>query len=330
MPSEPQQQAQDRTAAARAALKPARDRYRSIVAATVEQVRPTLKRAADADGTRAGEPADTLGALGAKLIDLDRFRALTPRSPREDGASEPVEHAFDTLTELLAEGDAAFEVEVTDGQTLHAAVDAGLRALGRAFGAARVIDLAQAGRYEADEHAALLEGVPFARWNQAEREVAPPLLVRVPGAQLAAGGLADFLDGGTQLLLVVDGEAPLAPLAPLITPGRLVQQAEDAGALALSGWQGPAIAALVRAPAALFLHDPGGGASYFERIRVDALPDDDKARRVGTTTASADVDALAHLRALTSETVEPAVEDEASSDNAEARLAAWLLKQARL
>jgi hypothetical protein len=323
MPSEPQLKTPDRAAGARQALQPARDRYRSILAATVEQVR-VLLRNANANGAGAPEPVD--------MIDLSRFNALKP-APRAQDASvgEPIAHAFDVLTDLLSAGYAAFEVEVDADRSLRETVDARLTSLGRAFGAARVIELAQAGRYDDEEHAGLLQGLAFEHWNAAEREVAPPLVVHVSGDKLLAVALADYLDGNVQMVLVARGDAPLAPLAPLITPHRLVVQAVEPDALAPVGrHKGPAIAALLPDSCARFVHDPAAGGSYFERLVVEALPDVAQPRAIGQTSAAAQVDALAHLAALTSVTVESAPDAEIAPQDAEARLAAWLLKQARM
>ena len=61
---------------------------------------------------------------------------------------------------------AAISLEV--GGDLYAAVDRALSDAGRAFGAARVFELARAGRYVAAEHDPMLAAFPFRSWSAAE------------------------------------------------------------------------------------------------------------------------------------------------------------------
>jgi len=336
MPSEPTPTTNSPAVAAGLALLKARDRHRSIVAATVEQVRPGLRPTNPNDGGNGAslpEPADTLGDLGAQLIDAGRFSALAQDSRATTaGADAPTRRAFDALSELLSQGEGVYEIHVGEGESLRDKVAAAFTSLGRAFGAARVIELAQTGRFDDNEHTSLLKGLPFERWNEAERQVAPPLLVHVAGGSLVSGGLADFLDGAVKIVLLCEGaDAPLAPLASLITPGRFVLQTNEVAALqTLSAWAGPGIAALLPDDAARFVHDPTAGDSYFERIHVDALPDSALVRTVGQASAPSQRDALAHLASLTAETATLGEDDDRTPEDAENRLAAWLLKQARM
>jgi hypothetical protein len=68
-------------------------------------------------------------------------------------------------------------------------VAAALAGIGRAFGAAR--GGARARRRSGDDDTSddRLAGFPFRRWNRAERQIAPPLVVEVDGGDLQVGGL---------------------------------------------------------------------------------------------------------------------------------------------
>jgi hypothetical protein len=102
--------------------------------------------------------------------------------------------------------------------------------------------------------------LPFEEWTKAERQARPPIVLRVQGTDLHAGGLERFLDGGQHIVLIVEGPSSPAPLARLVTPGTLVLQTNDEfGLEEFANATGPAIAAIVPDTAARFLHDPGAG-----------------------------------------------------------------------
>lgn len=327
----------DRTNRALEAVSGPARAFRSAVARSVDEVRGLL-RDRRAAGATAG--ADELGAFAAGRIDAERFEALSSgSSPLEPAAAARMERALDVLARVDAEGDDVFRLEVEEGGDVRAAVAAGLARAGRAFGAARCVELARTGRYRPEVHDGYTEAFPPWRWNRGEREMAPPLVVRLAGADLRAGALADLLDGGQKLVLVAEGRVAPAPLVRLVTPGVLVIQADVPEELdRLSGFDGPGVAlyAEASAGAARFVHDPEAGDAPARRLTVGDLPEDGALRPLGSLTARQQAEELEQLVALAT----PAAARGAPSANGAGegaddvepadRLAAWLLRQADL
>ena len=300
--------------------------FRSSMAATIEQLRGAIDQAV---ADRDEDDGSDLGQFAAGRLDTSRFEALIAKEKVavEPATTERMERAFATLTELVARKEQLVRVHVEPGASLHYAVTGALAEVGRAFGAARTAALARGGRYRDDEHGTWLGGFPFARWNAAERALAPPLVVRVNGADVLAESLAEFLDGGLKIVLLVRGDAPPAPLARLITPGTYVAQVSDAADLAgLAAHPGTGIAAVVPAEAARFVHDPAGGETLAERLRVEHLPEPAPTHPLGTLSALQLGEPLAQLAALVAT---PKVEAGPLAEGDPAgKLAAWLLHQA--
>lgn len=320
------------------ALARPRAAFRSAVAATLEQVRGVLT--AERGATSSEEEAGELGPFAAGRISTERFTALlTHRHPLDGAALERMEAAFSTLSDVATHTDQLMVVHVPPGGSVREEVAAALASLGRAFGAARLFDLARSGRARAEEHGPLLTGLPFRRWNRTERSLAPPLVVFVNGPDCFAEGLAEFLDGAFKVVLVVRGDAPLAPLARLVTPGTFVLQTSAEEDLARLGeaW-GPGIAALVPETAAHFMHDPAAGKEPWDRIAITSLPAAAPPPLAGGRSASQQRDDLAHLQALAKRPeAAPAVPAgngavpvAAAAGQPADRLAAWLLSNARL
>ncbi len=338
--------------AALAAVARQSEAFRSALALTLDQVRNELDvRAAREDGTGA-RAAVELGRFAAGRIDPERFAMLTSASASEDDSwLEPARRALETLRAVKARGEGLFGARVETGGDLYAEVDRALADAGRAFGAARLFELARAGKYVAAEHDPMLTAFPFRRWSAAERAKAPPLVVEVDGKDLVVGGLAGFLDGTVKLVLVVRGASPAAPLVRLVTPGILVLQTSDAEELQLVGkTAGPAIAALVPEEAGSFLHQPAAGGA---RVDVRHVPEEEPKKSLGQISAFQQAEELGLLAALAASAAEmgrPTAATEAapagsagipgSAAGAEASpqrpaepvevLAAWLLKQADL
>jgi hypothetical protein len=283
--------------AALAAVGRQREAFRSALALTLDQVRTELDvRAAREDGTGARAAAE-LGRFAAGRIDPERFAALTSASASDDDSwLEPARRALETLRAVKARGDRLFSAAVGPGGDLYAEVDRALADAGRAFGAARLFELARAGKYVATEHDPMLGGFPFRRWSAAERAKAPPLVVEVDGKDLVVGGLAGFLDGTVKLVLVVRGASPPAPLVRLVTPGILVLQTSEAPELELVGkTTGPAIAALVPEEAGSFLHQPAAGGA---RVEVRRIPEEEPKKGLGQISAFQQAEELGLLAAL--------------------------------
>lgn len=321
--------------------------FRSTLANTREQIRLVIsKRLEHSEATVEGARAE-FGEFAAGRIDAERMaRLLAKALPREIEHGDAIVRAFDVCTGLLARGDGLFQVDLEAGEDLRAAVGRALSEIGRAFGAARVVDLVSRASYRESEHGGLLDGHPFEDWSRAERAVEVCLAVRVAGGDLRVGGLADLVDGSLKIVLVVEGDAPPAPLVRLITPGVLVLQAAEAGELAwMAGFDGPGVAALVPASAAHFRHDPAAGPALADRLRITQRPDEPPSRRLGVSSVFQQRQELAQLEALAAapsaaarsasapvDAPEDTPAEEAPApapavDDAD-KLAAWLLRQA--
>jgi len=325
MPSDP------RTAAAFAALKASRERFQSAVAATLEEVRVYLDTHRSAADDRLAVLAAELGPIGARHIDVGRMAALVAAGPAVAPATQAVlARALDVLREVASRGDDGFVLDVPPGESLFGLVTDRYAELGRAMGAARVVDAARNGRYRPADHDRWLARFPFASWSQAERAVAPPLVIELDGADLRPAGLAEFLDGAARVVLVVRGETSPAPLVRLVTPHTFVAQTADASVIArLAAADGPGIVALMPAGAARFVHDPAAGPVLAARLTVEEIPSPDHRKRSGASSVTQQREELDQLRALRSAaTAVPVVPDApiAPVD----KLAAWLLQQADL
>jgi hypothetical protein len=157
-------------------------------------------------------------------------------------------------------------------------------------------------------------------------------VVDVEGADLRVGGLAEYLEGGQAIVLMVRKPAPPAALARLIAPGTQVVQATTADALAhLEEWNGPAVVAVAPEGAAVFRYRPreeGVGELVVESVPEPAP------RGIGTISAarqSADLELLRLLDGAVAGRVVAAASGAGveESDPADV-LAAWLLRQATI
>ena len=280
-------------------LAKARETFRSAVAVTAEEVRSLLESRSVAGGDRSSRLARELGSFAAGRIDPGRMAEVFA-PPKRGAPFERVllQQALGALSSIQERGDESFSLTLESGDKPVVEVRRVLSEIGRAFGAARVVELVRASQYRAGEHAEMLESFPFSQWNRAERGIAPPLVMEVDGADLHVGGLADFLDGGFKLVLVVRGESPPASLVRLITPGVLVVQTDQPDDLALlKNWSCPAVAALVPETAARFIHEPvrdGKPAT----LRVERVPDDPPRVALGGLTAFQQEEELRHLASL--------------------------------
>lgn len=310
----------------RSAAAEASDHARSILAA----------RSSTNEG--GGRSVRELGVFAAGRIDARRFDALFDHDANLDPAAARALHrAAHVLGEVAGLDAAAHRASVSSGGNLHDAAISALASLGRAFGAARVAELAQGGRYRASAHDVWLIAFRPTWWNRVERRLAPPLVLEVDGADLRASGLDELLDGAQKIVLVVRGAAPPAPLVRLVTPGVFVMQTPDPADLGrLAAFEGPAVAALLPEGAAEFVHDPAGGPTIAERLRVTSLPDAEPRAPLGRISAAQQTEELRQLAALTTVPVAgPAgvLLDPAAglppADPAD-RLAAWLLSRADL
>ena len=345
-----------RTGLALRALKGPRERFMSAVVAAVEEVRAFLEAHRPSfDGRATNRAAVELGAFASGRIDPQRFGALLGGGPALDGgAIARVERALHELSRVAAAGDPLFLADVGGHADLHLVVGHALASAGRAFGAAQAVERVRSGRGGPGDGGPP-GPFPFRRWNRAERQIAPPLVVETPGAALHAGALAEYLDGAQKIILLVQPPAPPAALARLVTPGVLVMQTTDAADLDEIGrFAGPAVAALVPEGAACFVHRPGTGHAPGDRLSVRHLPDESGIKPIDGMSAFHQREELGLLRDFSLQLRGPGAPEprepsapaqpaagvappvpHSAPDSAPAmvdadRLAAWLLKQAEL
>ena len=305
--------------------------YRSQVAATRERLRILLASDSGVDRTRL-----ELGAFGASRIDVARFAELRHGVVLDALSRTRLERARQVLAELDSASDSVlFSIDVASGDSLRVSIARALARLGCAFGAAHVAELIRCGRYEPERHDRLLDAFPFDWWNRAEREHAPPLVVSVDGADLRAGALAELLDGGVRIVLLVRGACTPAPLARLVTPSTLVMQTRDTGALArVATFEGPAIAAVMDHDAAQFRHDPADGRKLWQRVTIISRPETTPKATLGGVSPRQQREELLLLEALAERPALPDAPVEAlipagAGDPAD-RLTAWLLTESGL
>jgi hypothetical protein len=308
--------------------------FENAVATTAEEVRHFL---ADQQATIEGHVSHIgaeLGKFGSEFLDTIRFAALFDHHPSTDRAAvQTVERALATLDELTTCEPDCYWDRVEPDQSLYETVSHMLGRLGRAFGAARVVQAVKSGNYRLPEHARSLGAFPFARWNKSERGLAPPIVVTVSGADVRANSLSEFLDGRQKIVLVVDGPCPPAPLVRVVSPNVYVTQVYDAGDLAgfvASNHAG--IAAIVPVTSVAFTHDPEGGAASWDRITVASMPESKHRRPIGGFSAAQQAEELELLESLAT-APSPAATEAAAVGTTEAvdpadKLAAWLLTQA--
>jgi len=317
--------------------------FESSLAATVEQVRAAVESHDKSSNGQPREAGAELGAFAVGRMDTDRFTSLLVQSDDlDDMTLGRIQDAYSTLTGLLERKDALIRVDVAPGSSLRNAVADALAEIGRAFGAARMVDLARSSRLQPTEHDSLVRSFGFERWSKIERECAPPLIVHVDGADLRAGGLMEFLDGALKIVLVVRGAATAAPLVPLVRPHALVMQVRDTSDLArLAEWDGPGVAAVMPEGTARFVHDPSGGTRSWERLTVDFAPQAQRTAIGGYSVRqqAEDLEQLSTLSEKPPEAPAPPAPAAAPAPVAAApvqaidpadKLAAWLLQQADL
>ena len=313
MPSDP------RTQLALDAIAEPRARFRSAVENARDQMRSYVAtHRADSD-ERATNVTRELGAFASGRIDTARFATLFSTSGNVGyEVITRIERFIAGLDDLLAQGDDLFAIQVPRGGNAGAAVAGAFGTAGCAFGAVLAFQAAKTGTYRYEQHERLLESFAFNRWNRGERLMSPPLVLEVDGEDFSADQLAGFIDGNARIIVVIRGASSPAPLARLVTPGVLVIQSSTADSLAtLAGYEGPAVVALVPEGAATFTHDPRGGSSLKDRLRIDYLPPP-PTRPLGPRSVWQQREELAHLGVL----AKLAAEENAQVDT----LANWLLQ----
>jgi hypothetical protein len=335
--------APDRAALALEALGPRIDTFRSAVVTAEEELRSYIAHRRGASEFKGEQALIELGPFAIGRIDPERFAALMTATDELPAETERVLGRAETILSTFAKGADLHRVAVEPGGDLRDAVKDALTYVGQVFGAARAVELARGGLFEADKHGHFLGSLPFRFWNRAERQLAPPFVVDVRGEDCLPAGLGEFLDGGVAVVLVADGPTTPAPLARLITPGTVVIQTTDPADLELLATSAhPGIALLFdeeREEQARFIHDPDRGDAPWNRIEMRHMPertDVGRGRRAPTW-----LEELTHLEglarkpagAVAAPVAVGAIEDTgtpaAEADPAD-QLAAWLLAQTDL
>jgi hypothetical protein len=318
MPSE------ERKAIALDAVRPRIDQFHASLTITAEQVRGMLA----ASNTTEADKNESLGFFAKGKVNMERFASFAPKAPRiETDAEAPVRAAQEVLKSLLAEGDDLFYVKGVEGRGLGHQLSVRLAHIGRAFAAARIVDLAKSGAYKEDKHAATLERFPYAVWNSSERALAPALVVEVSGEDFKPSAIVPLLDTNMKVVFLVKGDAPAAALSRVISPRVFVQQETgDAELKAFKAYEGIAVAAFLPDTAVSFIHDPSAGSTTYERFVSITFPNEVRKRAIGGISPAQQAEDYALLESLS---VPPEIAGEAASDPA-GKLSAWLLNQTNL
>jgi hypothetical protein len=325
----------DRVAQALEYLSDAKESFSSSVAMSAEEVRGILEREQGANENPQVRLAHELGPFAAGRIDLDRLAPFVGGNQKlDEGKRAEIHSALQSLLKVKKAGDEIFTAKVPLDGYFRGTVFAALGKSGSAFGAARSVEWALHDLAHPEGVEDCLDHFPPNLWNEAEREFAPPLVVEVEGQDLRPASLAELLEGGQKIILVVNGPAAPAPLVRLITPGVAVIQTDDPAELsALGPVEGPGIAALMPEGCAKFVHIPGAGRVLNERLSVSFLPEKEPKRALGSISAFQQVEELRQLASLTAsaESTPPGPE-ESESDRPEmddaGQLASWLIHQA--
>ena len=314
--------------------------FHSSVATAEEEIRNYVTHHRGANEYRTEQALMELGPFAIGRIDPEKFSIfMGSQEELGDEAEGVLDRAEEILTGYATSMD-FHKVAVETGGDLRDAVKGALDHVGQVFGASRAVELARSGLFDPEQHNHFLGQLSFRKWNRAERQLAPPLVVEVEADDLLPAGLGEFLDGQVQIVLVVKGMTSAAPLVRLITPGTYVVQTADPADLAgLAASPHPGVALLFdeeRAGQARFIHDPDAGASSGERITVQHMPERADVGR--GRKAPKWLEELDHLEALARRPAAaaspagggdidmPEGEEATSAD----QLAAWLLTQTDL
>jgi len=306
------------------AVRPRIEQFHSALTVTIDQVRGLLAGSGNAED----DQSVALGFFAKGKVNIERFASFAPRAARIDAAAEaPMRAAQKVLKSLLAQGDDLFVIETEEGKGLGHQLSVRLASIGRAFAAARVVDLAKSGAYKEDKHAATLERFPYAMWNSSERALAPALVVEVSGDDFKPSAIVPLLDTNMKIVFVVSGDAPAAALSRVISPGIFVQQEiADAPLEAFSAFKSIAVAAYLPSTAVSFVHEPSAGSTLYDPFVSLTFPKEVRKRAIGGISPAQQAEDYALLESLS---VPPELAGEAASDPA-GKLSAWLLSQADL
>jgi hypothetical protein len=317
-------QFEEQKACALGAIRSRIDQFHAALTLTSQQVRGLLVGSTDT----AADQSEALGSFAKGKVNMDRFNSFAPKARRiGPDAEAPVRAAQEVLKSLLAQGDDLFIIDLDEGKGLGHSLSVRLASIGRAFAAARIVDLARNGAYKEDKHAATLERFPYAHWNSSERALAPALMVNVSGEDFKPSSVVPLLDTNMKIIFNVSGDAPAAALSRVISPGVFVQQITGEPDLkAFSEYKGIAVAAFLPETAVSFIHDPSAGSTTYERFVSITFPKEVRKRPIGGISPAQQAEDYTLLESLS---VPPEIAGEAATDPA-GKLSAWLLSQTNL
>ncbi len=317
-------QFEEQKAVALEAVRSRIDQFHAALTITSEQVRGLLSGSGSTEDNRS----EALGFFAKGKVDMERFNSFAPKTRRiEQEAEAPVRAAQEVLKSLLAQGDDLFIIDMDEGRGMGHSLSVRLASIGRAFAAARIVDLAKNGAYKEDKHAATLERFPYAQWNSSERALSPALMVNVSGEDFKPSSVVPLLDTNMKIIFNVSGDAPAAGLSRVISPRVFVQQINGEPDLkAFSAYKGIAVAAFLPDTAVSFVHDPSAGSTTYERFVSITFPKEVRKRPVGGISPAQQAEDYTLLESLS---VPPEIAGEATSDPA-GKLSAWLLSQTNL
>lgn len=300
--------------------------FRFAVSAKLDRARQAL-----ASETGPGKVGAELGAFASGLIDPAKFAMVSAgAAPLDAGARSAVEVASGILEDILAADSDQFLVEVPPGSSAGSTIGNRFKTLGAAFLAGAVIEHVRRRTFDPGRHGWPADTLPFGRWSSVERKLAPPLVVRLEGADLDPSELAPFMDGCVQLVLIVNGPCAPAPLARLISPSVFVAQADDVTVLEkIAHMESPAVAAIMNGPEARFVHDPRAGAAMFQRVSISRVPGAAARKSIGPRSAWQQREDLALLRSYVELTAPDSPRQATTFDPTE-RLTAWLIEQSNV
>jgi len=317
-------QFEEQKACALEAVRSRIDQFHAALTVTSGQVRGLLAGSTDTET----DQSEALGKFAKGKMDMDRFNTFAPKARRIEAEAEaPVRAAQEVLKSLLAQGDDLFIINMDEGRGLGHTLSVRLASIGRAFAAARIVDLAKNGAYKEDKHAASLERFPYAQWNSTERSLAPALMVNVSGEDFKPSSIVPLLDTNMKIIFNVTGDAPAAALSRVISPRVFVQQIKgEADLKAFSEYDGIAVAAFLPETAVSFVHDPSAGSTTYERFISITFPKEVRKRPIGGISPAQQAEDYTLLESLS---VPPEIAGDAPTDPA-GKLSAWLLSQTNL
>ena len=315
-----------------AIAKPSLDQFRSSLAATMAQLQSLIAELEGDEAARSQHMAEHLGSFAQGRIHPQRFAQYAQgQQAAAPEATSILKRSLAVLQELHHAGSKLTHHKLEPGKNLRCLLSRSLKQIGRAFGAARVAQLATAGCFDEEEHAPLLENFLFRYWGPEQRKLAPMLVIHIEDGDAQTTNLGEFLDGSVKVLLNFGDLCPVAPLARLISPGIFLMQTSDPQALTeFAAWDGPGVAALVPPDCAQFTHIPQAGSRLEQRLKVQSMPAHQPKHAFGSLSLQQQMEDFHQLQSLAhvAEAV-PADEDSLPARPVD-KLAALLLNKAHL